>query len=114
MKTLIILAVILGILFFYFISTEKSLIKGSEVVPGGVDIPKLILDKVRGIKSQITNEDIKTIGDNTISDSEQGQGFVNNIITGAKNLVSKAVTKIGESVKDPIENKIQEIVCPAK
>ena len=108
MKTLIILAVILGILFFYFVvKAEKSfVIKGNEVVPSGIDIPKLILDKVKGIKSQI-------LGNEVIGDSGPGRGFINNITTDVKDLVSKTVDKVSESIKSPIENKIQEIICPA-
>ena len=111
MKTLIILAVILGILFLYFIvKAEKSfVIKGNEVIPGGIDIPKLILDKVRGIKPQVLNNDV--IG-NAVSDS--GRGFINNITTDAKDLISKTVDKINESIKSPIENKINEFLCPTK
>ena len=108
MKTLIILAVILGILFLYFVvKAEKSfVIKGNEVVPSGIDIPKLILDKVKGIKSQI-------LGNEVIGDSGPGRGFINNITTDVKDLVSKTINKVSESIKSPIENKIQEIICPA-
>ncbi len=111
MKTLVILAVILGILFLYFIvKAEKSfVIKGNEVVPSGIDIPKLILDKIGGIKPQVLNNDV--IG-NAVSDS--GQGFINNITTDAKDFVSKTVDKISESIKNPIENKINEVLCPTK
>ena len=115
MKTLVILAVILGILFLYFIvKAEKSfVIKGNEVVPLGINIPKLILDKVGEIKSQIANnKNIQVLGNDAISDS--GRGFINNIITDAKVLVSKTVDKISESVKSPIENKINEVLCPTK
>ena len=107
MKTLVILAVILGILFLYFIvKAEKSfVIKGGEAVPGGIDIPKLILDKVKGIKPQVLSNDV--IGGS-------GQGFINNITTGAKDLISKTIDTISESVKSPIENKINEFFCPTK
>ncbi|MFH1048076.1 MAG: hypothetical protein V1732_00240 [Patescibacteria group bacterium] len=103
MKTLAILAVILGILFVYFVvKAEKSfVIKGDEVVPSGIDIPKLILDKAKEIKSQVT-------------DSGSGQGFINNITTDAKDLVSKTVDKISGLIKSPVENKINEILCPTK
>lgn len=103
MKTLVILAVILGVLFLYFIvKAEKSfVIKGNEVVPGGIDIPKLILDKAREIKSQIAN-------------SGSGLGFIGSITTDAKDLISKTIDKISESIKSPIENKINEIICPTK
>ncbi|MEK7578524.1 MAG: hypothetical protein AAB456_02300 [Patescibacteria group bacterium] len=114
MKTLAIFAVILGILFLYFIvKAEKSLvIKGNEVVPIGIDIPKLIIDKVRGIKSQVTDKNAQVLGSDIVSNL--GQGFINNIVTDAKNLVSKTVDKIKESVKSPIENKINEFLCPKK
>jgi len=115
MKTLIILAVILGILFLYFIvKAEKSfVIKGNEVVPAGTDIPKLILDKIKEIKFQaINNKNTQMLGSDIISDS--GQGIVNNIITDAKDLVSKTVDKVSELIKSPIENKINEFLCPTK
>ncbi len=107
MKTLLILAVILGILFLYFIvKTEKSfVIKGNEVVPSGIDIPKLILDKVKGIKPQI-------LGNEVVGGS--GQGFINNITTDAKDLISKTIDKISESIKSSVENKINEVICPQK
>ena len=103
MKTLAILAVILGVLFLYFIvKAEKSfVIKGNEVVPLGINVPKLILDKAKEIKSQI-------------ADNDSGRGFINNVITEAKGFVSKTVDKISESVKSPIENKINEFLCPQK
>lgn len=103
MKTLVIFAVILGILFLYFIvKAEKSfVIKGNEVVPGGIDIPKLILDKAKKIKSLIVSDkNTQIIGDN--------------IITDAKDFISKTVDKIKESIKSPIENKVNEVLCPTK
>ncbi len=115
MKTLAILAVILGILFLYFIvKAEKSfVIKGNEVVPSGIDIPKLILDKAKEIKSQIANnKNIQVLGNDVVNDS--GLGFINNITTDAKDLISKTVDKISESIKSPIENKINEVLCPTK
>lgn len=114
MKTLIILAVILGILFLYFIvKAEKSfVIKGNEVVPSGIDIPKLILDKIRGIKPQVLNNVNNDVIGNAVGDS--GQGFINNITADTKDLISKTVDKISESIKSPIENKINEILCPTK
>lgn len=103
MKTLAILAIILGILFLYFIvKAEKSfVIKGNEVVPLGINIPKLILDKANQV-----------LGNDVISDS--GRGFINNIITDAQGLVSKTAHKISESIKSPIENKINTFLCPTK
>ncbi len=121
MKTLAVLAVILGILFLYFIvKAEKSfVIKGNEVVPGGIDISKLILDKAIKIKSLIVGDkNTKVVGDSAITDSEiitdSGLAFINKIKTDVGNLVSKTVDKISESVKNPIENKINEFLCPTK
>ncbi len=96
MRTLAILAVILGVLFLCFVvKAEKSfVIKGNEVVPSGIDIPKLILD------------------------SDLGQGFINNMTADVKDLTSKAADKINESVKSSVkssvENKINEVLCPTK
>ncbi len=103
MKTLVILAVILGVLFLYFIvKAEKSfVIKGNEVVPSGIDIPKLILDKAAQV-----------LGNNVIGDS--GQGFINNMTADVKDLTSKAAYKINESIKSSVENKINEVICPQK
>jgi len=114
MKTLVILAVILGILFLYFVvKAEKSfVIKGSELVPGGINIPKLILDKIKGIKPQVLNNVNNDVIGNVVSDS--GRGFINNITTDVKDLVSKTIDTISESVKSPIENKINEFLCPIK
>ena len=115
MKTLAILAVILGILFLYFIvKAEKSfVIKGNEVVPLGINIPKLILNKAKEIKSKIdNNKKIQILDNDVISDS--GRGFINNVTTDAKDFVSKTVDKISESVKSPIKNKINEFLCPTK
>jgi hypothetical protein len=114
MKTLVILAVILGILFLYFVvKAEKSLvIKGNEVAPRGIDIPKVILDKVKELKSQVANKSPQILGSNLKSDS--GPAFIDNIISDAKNLVSKTVDKISDSIKSPIENKINEVLCPQK
>ncbi len=115
MKTLVILAVILGILFLYFIvKAEKSfVIKGNEVAPSGIDIPKLILDKAKEIKFQVTNnKNAQILGSDIINDS--GPAFINKIKTDAGNLISKTVNKISESIKSPIENKINEVLCPTK
>ena len=82
-------------------------------MPAGIDIPKLILDKAKEIKSQIANnKNIQVLGNDVIGDS--GQGFISNITNDAKDLVSKTVDKINELVKSPIENKINEFLCPTK
>ena len=115
MKTLVMFVVILGILFVYFVvKAEKSfVIKGNEVVPSGIDIPKLILDKAKEIKSKaINNKNTQMLGSDIIGDS--GQGFISNITTGVKDLISKTVDKISEVIKSPIENKINEVLCPTK
>ena len=113
MKTLAILAVILGVLFLYFIvKAEKSfVIKGNEVVPSGIDIPKLILDKAKEIQFQVTNnKNAQILGSDIISDS--GPTFIDKIKTNADDLISKTVDKMSESIKSPIENKINEVFCP--
>ena len=115
MKTLAILVVILGILFLYFVvKAEKSfVIKGGESVPGGIDIPKLILDKAREIKSQIVNnKNTQILSSDIINNPERG--FISNITNDAKDLVSKTIDKVSESIKSPIENKINEFFCPTK
>ena len=110
MKTLVILFIVLGIVFLYFVAgAEKSLIiKNDEVSPNGIIIPELITNKIQEIKSKGG-----VIGGNFGSPS----GFMNDAINGVKDLASKAVNNIGDMIKSPIspiQNKIQEIICPAK
>jgi len=113
MKTLTILAVILGIAFLFFVAkAEKSfVIDGNGAIPAGITgISKTLLDKVNdemksilwnngGIGNLINLEPNSTSGD---------------IITGAKNFISDAVDKVTEIIKTPIEDKVNSILCPQK
>lgn len=118
MKTLVILFVVLGIVFLYFIaSAEKSLIiKNDEVTPNGVNIPELIANKIKEIKSQITGGNVSQIlnnGGGVIGDLTPST-FMNDAVNNVKSFVSETVNKAEDSIKSPIENKIQELICPAK
>lgn len=107
MKTLVILAIILGILAMYFVfNTEKSisLKGGGNAIPAGVDIAKFIL-------SQALNQ------------SETIKPKINDILQSG--LTGEIKSKIGEIkdtildeavglIKRPIENKINEAFCPQK
>jgi len=114
MKTLIIFAVILGILFIYFVArSETSLIVkgGDEVKPGGIDIPKLVLDKANEMNFQVLNDkSAQILGSDTISSSVPL--LIDKIKNDAGDLVSKAINKVGETIKNPIEDKVNEILCP--
>jgi len=114
MKILIILAVILGVLFLYFaVNAEKAfIVKNDEVSLGGIDVPKTLLNAVQGIGSRIAGGNFKLPGDNAIGNLLPG--FSNNIVSDSKDFISNATDKIGEAITKPIENKIQEIICPAK
>ena len=120
MKTLVILFIVLGIVFLYFIaSAEKSLIiKNDEVTLKGVNIPKLIINKAGEIKSRITGvgkgSQILSNGGGVIGNLTPPPTFVNDAVNSVKGFVSGIVDKAGDSIKSPIENKIQEIICPAK
>ncbi len=114
MKTLIIFAVILGILFLYFVArSETSLIVkgGDEVRPGGIDISKLVLDKVNEMNFQVLNDkNAQMLGEGIINDSLPS--LINKIKNDAGDLVSKAINKVSEAVRNPIEEKVNEILCP--
>ncbi len=114
MKTLIIFAVILGILFIYFVArSETSLIVkgGDEVKPGGIDIPKLILGKVKEMDFQVLNDkNAQMLGEGIINDLLPS--LINKIKNDAGDLVSKAINKVSEAVRNPIEEKVNEILCP--
>ena len=96
MRTLVILAIILGIVFLFFVAkAEKSLtIMGNEVVPAGlINAPRVLLDKIGNLINLEPNS-------------------TNNIISGAKNLISNTIDKISEAIKTPIKEKINSILCP--
>ncbi len=106
MKTLIVLFIVLGIVFLYFVAgAEKSLIiKNDEVTPNSIAIPELIANKIKEIKSK----------GGVIGGSLESSGLINNAVNSIKSFVSETVNKAEDLIKNPIENKIQEIVCPAK
>lgn len=117
MKTLISLAIILGIFSAYFVfNAEKSIsIKGGgNAVPAGVDIARFIF-----------NEELNPSG-LTLSDLTQFETIkpkINNILQSE--LTGEIKSKIGDIkdkildeaiglIKKPIENKITETFCPQK
>src|SRR3989344_3780112 len=108
MKTLIIFFVLLGIVFFYFVAnTEKSVtLMNDEVTPvGGRKLSETISGAISGLR---------TVND---SGSETGAGaapIVNQVINKTKELAGKAIDKAENLIKNPIENKINEIFCPQK
>jgi len=114
MKTLIIIAVILGIMFLFFIAkAERSLvITGNEAIPAGITgIPKALLDKVNEIRSKISDN----VGNGEIGKLINLEpNSTSGIIAGAKNLISGTIDKITETIKTPIEDKINDILCPQK
>jgi len=122
MKTLMILATILGILSVYFvINTEKSVvIKGNEVTPAGTDIPSLILNKAKEIKSQIGDDNPKNFSGQMADIFEpvitaEGIGAKSDEIGNeVKNIISETFNKIENSIKELIGNKISETLCPQK
>jgi non-homologous end joining protein Ku len=122
MKTLISLGVILAVLSIYFIvNVEKSIfLKGNEVVPLGTDIPKIIFDNAKKIiadkNATSTLETATTSGIESLQElitnklPEQTENIKNDII----DLASNASQKIEDLLKQSIENKISEIICPQK
>lgn len=111
MKTLTILAIILGITFLFFVArAEKSfIINGNEAIPAGItNIPKIVLNKASEIKSKILDNggtgnliNLKPIS-------------TDNIVAGAKDFISGTINKITETIKTPIEDKVSDIFCPQK
>lgn len=109
MKTLIILLIISGILFAYFVvNADKSIfVRGGEVTPIGTDIPKLILNKVKKVLPNLINNNSKQSAGGIIGSVQPGiDGMIKLGVDAIKNQVN--------SVKDLIENKINETLCPIK
>ncbi|MDO8443659.1 MAG: hypothetical protein Q7S78_01575 [Candidatus Azambacteria bacterium] len=116
MKALIIIAIILGVAFLFFIAkAERSLIiTGNEVIPAGLtDVPKMLLDKAGEIKSGIFGN-TGAGGGGEIGNIITESISTNNIITGAKDFISGTINKITETIKAPIEDKVNDILCPQK
>lgn len=109
MKTLIILAIILGIFAAYFVfNSEKSIsVKSTDdVVPVGTDIAKFILNKALNQAREINPA-----------------GIIDGVSALRPGLAEKIKSKIGEVgneisvrafnlIKRPIENKARELICP--
>ena len=114
MKTLTIVAVILGIAFLFFIArAEKSfVINGNEVTPAGItNVPKMLLDKINETGFKISDN----IGNGGIGDLISLEPIsTNNIVAGVKDFISGAIDKITETIKTPIEDKVNNILCPQK
>ena len=111
MKTLIIVAIILGVAFIFFVArAEKSfIINGNEVIPASLtNIPKMLLNKAGEIKSRILDNG----GTGNLINLEPNS--TGNIISEAKDFISGAINKITATIKAPIEDKISEILCPQK
>lgn len=118
MKTLIIFVVLLGIVFFYFVAnTEKSVIlKSDEVTPTGVNIKKIIDGGNLSETMTSAISGFKTANDNG---SETGAGtnnstFIGQAIDKTRDLTGKVIDKAENLIKNPIENKINELFCPQK
>lgn len=122
MKTLLaVFAVILGIIFLYFVvNAEKSiLVNGSEVTPTGTDIPKLILNKAKELATFFTGGEVKNSADSAVNTFQPKitdliQTGVEEFKNKAENLISGVASKITDLIKDPIKNKINEVLCPIK
>lgn len=112
MKLLVVIGIILGILFFYFVAnTDKTFsVSGANIPQLISDIPKWISDKVSGvIKGGLNPETLA----NEITGGA-GQGLITNIVDKTKNFISDAAGKAGELIKAPIQDKISEYFCGQK
>ena len=114
MKTLIIVAIILGVAFLFFVArAEKSfIINGNEAIPAGLtNITKAFLNKVNEMGFKISD----SVGNGGIGNLVNLEPIsTNNIITGAKDFISGTIDKITETIKAPIEDKINDFLCPQK
>ncbi len=114
MKTLTIIAIILGVAFLFFVAkAEKSfIIDGNEAIPAGLTgMPKALLDKANEIKSKLLDSGKNGEIGNLINLEPIS---TNNIVADAKNFISGTIDKITETIKNPIEDKINEVLCPQK
>lgn len=112
MKTLMILLVILGVIFLYFvINAEKSITigKNGEIIPVGIDIPRFIFNKAKETLPKLINS-----GDVQIPEPDSIKNIAENVKYKIKDLTIQALNKITDSIKAPIENKINEVLCPVK
>jgi len=116
MKTIAIFTVILGVLALYFVvNVEKSIflkkannlitnIGGSEVIPAGINIPKLIFK---------TGQNITPKGDMSQNIIEVIKEKTSEIFDGTKTFfIENTAPKITNSIKESLKSKINEVVCP--
>lgn len=107
MKTLVILAIILGIFAAYFVfNAEKSIsVKGGgNAVPIGVDIAKFIFNEALNQSGTIKPK---------INDILQS-GLTGEIKSKIGEIKDKILNEAVDLIKKPIENKISETFCPEK
>lgn len=112
MKTLVILAIILGVFAAYFVfNTEKSIsIKGGgNAIPAGVDIAKFILNKTLDLSDLTKSETIKPKINDMLRSELAGE-----IKSKAGEIKDKILDEAVGLVKNPIKNKISETFCPAE
>ncbi len=116
MRKLIVFAVILAVVSIYFIvnaekfiriesgETEESKPKTNEVTPAGTDLPKLILNKAM--------ENIPAFS-SKIADLDAGEILptAESLKNKARDLTAQAAVKIGEIIKKPIEERLNDAFC---
>lgn len=117
MKTLIMLAIILGIFAVYFIfNTEKSVLLkgGGNAMPAGTDVAKFILNKAKTINpGKIIGE---FLSGNEININKSGEmlksGITEEIKSKAGEIKDKILSEGIDLVKQPIKDKTAELFCP--
>ena len=122
MKTLVIIIVILVVLSLYFVvNADRSiLVKGSEVLPAGTDIARLILNKAKDLISQINAGNVLKSSSGNIVDAsypavtDKIKAGIEKIKVETNKLIPKVLDKTTDLIKNPIENKIIETFCPSE
>lgn len=115
MKTLVVIGIILAILAVYFVlNTEKSISVGGGggIIPAGIDIPRLILSKLKNIIPNNTAENIKV--KNQKLDNLKESNLADEIKLKIGNIKDKILGESINLIKDPIKNKINEVFCSPK
>lgn len=112
MKILIILGVILGVFTTYFVlNTNKSIsLKGGDnVIPAGIDIAKLVLDKSKAIEAdKIFNSIIGNGKDITRSN------IIEEVKSKAGEIKNKILSEAIDLVKKPVKDRVTELFCPQR
>lgn len=126
MKTLVIIGVILAVLTLYFVvNADRSiLVKGSEVLPAGTDIARLVLNKAKDLISQAgTGNVLKSSNGNIVGNivdasypaiTDKIEAGIEKIRAESNTLIPKVIDKTIDLIKNPIENKINETFCSSK